>query len=392
MTIELGAGITLGPGITLTTPSALPPPPTGYALWSVGLNNIGELGYLPTGSFSSPNQVGSLTTWTSVWGQNRAGATQLAAVTTKNDGTLWIWGGNSYGQLGLSDTANRSSPVQLGSLTTWASTITGQTGSWVGAVNTNGTLWTWGRSVVGSLGQGDNISRSSPTQVGALTTWLGITGMYYGGAAVRTDGTLWTWGQNNLGQLGLGNTTYKSSPTQVGTDTNWLRVTAGYKFAIAQKTNGSWYAWGKNAYGSLGLGDKIDKSSPVQIGGTSDWSVIYTGGGTGSYGMAVMGLKSTGTLWSWGVNNQGQLGLNDMVYRSSPVQIGAFNTWSMASPGSTSMAVKTNGTLWGWGLSNWGQLGLNDVTKRSSPTQVGALTNWNSASTATNSSFMLKTS
>ncbi len=92
----------------------------------------------------------------------------------KTDGTLWVWGENSYGRLGLGDTTNRSSPVQIGALTTWLNISAGKYYS--SAIKTDGTMWAWGRNIFGELGQGDTINRSSPVQVGALTTWLNISG------------------------------------------------------------------------------------------------------------------------------------------------------------------------------------------------------------------------
>ena len=89
-------------------------------------------------------------------------------------------------------------------------------------------LWSWGRNSHGQLGLGDTTNRSSPVQVGSLTNWRLVAGGEYHTAAIKTDSTLWIWGRNDYGQLGLGNTTNRSSPVQVGTSTNWRIVTCGY--------------------------------------------------------------------------------------------------------------------------------------------------------------------
>jgi alpha-tubulin suppressor-like RCC1 family protein len=88
-------------------------------------------------------------------------------------------------------------------------------------------LWAWGKNGSGRLGLGDTTNRSSPVQIGALTTWLRVSASKTHSAAIKTDGTMWSWGQNTYGQLGLGNTAYYSSPKQVGALTAWLDVSAG---------------------------------------------------------------------------------------------------------------------------------------------------------------------
>ena len=196
----------------------------------------------------------------------------------KTDGTLWTWGANNNGQLGLGNTTTYSSPKQVGALTTWASiAATGQaaTATFIGAIKTDGTLWTWGVNNVGQLGLGNLTNYSSPKQVGALTTWskvFCITGNMF---AIKTDGTLWAWGQNTAGVLGLGNTTAYSSPKQVGALTTWATFPNGCSpnsFIQIIKSDGSLWAWGNNAtYGQLGLGNTTSYSSPVQVGAVTTW-------------------------------------------------------------------------------------------------------------------------
>jgi len=104
------------------------------------------------------------------------------------------------------------------------------------AVKTDGTLWSWGQNASGQLGLGNTTNYSSPKQVGALTAWSKIGGSRYAASAIKTDGTLWAWGSNENGKLGLGNTTYYSSPKQVGVLTTWKAVTkGGLNFTVALK-------------------------------------------------------------------------------------------------------------------------------------------------------------
>src|SRR3989344_3820945 len=134
---------------------------------------------------------------------------------------LWSWGRNPYGQLGLGSnyTISRSSPVQVGALATWSSVAGGYIHSL--ATKTDGTLWGWGMNNFGQLGLGDYIDRSSPVQVGTLATWSTVTAGKYHSLATKTDGTLWIWGRNIENHLGLGDTYHRPSPVQVGTLTTW---------------------------------------------------------------------------------------------------------------------------------------------------------------------------
>ena len=147
---------------------------------------------------------------------------------------MWSWGHSSYGQLGLGNTTNYSSPKQVGALTTWLNITGGY--SYSLATKTDGTLWSWGYNAYGQLGLGNITSYSSPKQVGALTTWSKITAGYFHSLTIKTDGTLWSWGFNVFGQLGLGNITYYSSPKQVGALTTWYAAAKTFgNFSIALK-------------------------------------------------------------------------------------------------------------------------------------------------------------
>jgi alpha-tubulin suppressor-like RCC1 family protein len=142
------------------------------------------------------------------------------AVATKTDGTFWSWGWNNRGQLGLGNLTSYSSPKQVGVLTTWLKTGAAKTSSY--SIKTDGALWSWGNNDSGQLGLGNTTYYSSPKQVGSLTTWLNVSAGYGTFAmANKTDGTLWAWGNNAQGVLGQGNTTNRSSPVQVGLLTSW---------------------------------------------------------------------------------------------------------------------------------------------------------------------------
>jgi alpha-tubulin suppressor-like RCC1 family protein len=345
-----------------------PMPTLSRELYAWGNNNVGQIGDGTTTDRSSPVQVGGIT-WSTVRGP-MYGQHVLA---TKTDGTLWAWGVNGYGQLGNSNTTSYSSPIQVGALTTW-SKMTGANQS-SAAIKTDGTLWTWGYNGYGILGNGNVLPLSSPGQVGTLTTWSDVSMGGHNTIATKTDGTLWGWGRNAAGALGQGNIIAYSSPVQIGALTTWLQASAGYTCTLAIKTDGTLWAWGNNNQGELGDGTTTARSSPVQVGALTTWLTVSAG----LY--STYATKTDGTLWAWGWNNNGQIGNGAQGTNiSSPVQVGALTTWSHPVGGyQFTLATKTDGTLWGWGQTSSGQLG-NGIGGAPilSPVQIGALTTWKS--------------
>ena len=346
-----------------------PLPPFAYGtLWMWGYNSVGQLGQGNTTNISSPAQVGALGTWSVVM------TSDTATAGVASDGTLWTWGDNAQGQLGVNNTTNYSSPVQVGALADWpqeAGKIAAGTAHFV-FVKSDGTLWCFGQGGYGRLGDGTDTNRSSPVQIGALTTWAKAGASKTSSFAIKTDGTLWAWGSGSQGTLGLGNTTNYSSPVQVGALTDWADASATQnKGGAAVKTDGTLWTWGWNSYGELGDGSTTNRSSPVQVGALTDWEQVSGGNHFGAC------LKTDGTIWVWGYNGEGQSGQGDTTNRSSPVQVGALTTWSRVTAGGGSLfAHKADGTLWVWGAGGNGQLGLGNTTNYSSPVQVGALTTW----------------
>ena len=352
----------------------LVPGRTSPGLWAWGINDSYRLGLGDVGRRSSPVQVGSLTNWKQV-------TVGTHGVAIKTDGTLWSWGANDLGQLGLGDGGNRTSPVQVGSLTNWKQVDSNYYSPKTGAIKTDGTLWTWGSNSLGQLGLGDMTNRNSPVQVGTLTTWKKITVGRNSMAAIKTDGTLWIWGSGQYGELGLGNENSTSSPVQVGSSTDWKQISAGFFSYYAIKTDGTLWSWGHNSIGTLGLGDRIFRSSPVQVGSLTNWKNVASLS-------SVLAIKTDGTLWAWGNNGEGQLGLGNRTTISSPVQVGTLTNWkqvAVTGVADGSYAIKTDGTLWAWGQNTFGELGFGDTTDRSSPVQVGTLTTWKQIDAGENS-------
>lgn len=306
------------------------------------------------------------------------------------EGGLWAWGCNYAGSMGTNNTILRSSPVQTFSGgTNWRSV------SYASGIKTDGTLWLWGTNSEGRLGADNVIPRSSPVQtLSGGTTWAQVLSDVTSTAAIKNDGTLWTWGRNTDGQLGNNTVTNRSSPVQTFSGgTNWKKLSAA-KATIniaAIKTDGTLWVWGGNASGQLGIDNVASRSTPVQtISAGTNWKFVTTGACT------IAGIKTDGTLWLWGKNDFGQLGNQLSVSVSTPVQtISGGTNWKTAALGNNHAAgIKTDGTLWLWGNNTFGAFGCgtNDTTNRSSPVQtVTGGTNWRIVSLSNTSSAAIKT-
>ena len=351
----------------------------GNALFACGYGTQGQLGSGSQTSVSTPIQIGSSVSWKQV----SSGPEHTIAL--KNDGTLWAWGSNNTGQLGNGTRTYYSSPIQVGALTNWKQIDSHDANGvipygLVGAIKTDGTLWTWGDNIIGMLGNGTQTAYSSPIQIGALTNWKTISCGYSFMAAIKNDGTMWGWGGNQYGQLGNGTTSYYSSPIQIGALTTWKRLSSGgNSHRLAIKTDGTLWATGQNNFGQLGNGNNVYYSSPIQIGSLTNWKYVECGASIS------IAIKTDGTLWVWGATGSasGYSGIGVLAYYSSPVQIGALTNWKYVSIGQqTGFAVKTDGTLWAWGDNgSVGNLGMGSATaKYSSPIQVGSLTRWKQVS------------
>jgi len=205
---------------------------------------------------------------------------------------------------------------------------------------------------------------------------------------LRSDGTIWTTGSNWTGQLGDGTTIGRTAPVQVGllsNTTNWVAVATGDDHTLALKSDGSLWSWGANQDGQLGDGSTVYKTHPVRIGGGNDWTSVAAGG-TSSFA-----LKANGELWAWGGNATGQLGDNSIVNRNSPVRIGTGTNWKAVAAGEFhTLALKADGTLWAWGNNIKGQLGNGTTTASSNPVRIGTTSDWTAAAAGGSSSFAMK--
>jgi alpha-tubulin suppressor-like RCC1 family protein len=265
----------------------------------------GRYGLLGNGSTTTINptlqQIGTATNW------QKISASSDMTIGLKTDGTIWGWGQNDQYEMGNNTCcANQLTPIQIGTANHWVDVET-SLGASVFALKNDGTIWGWGLNLAGLLGNSTVMARSIPTQLNADTDWASI---HVGAAhilALKTNGTLWSWGGGEYGQTGdnFPSSYYRDTPTQVGTDT-WSKVFAGWKVSFGIKTDGTLWAWGYNNLGQLGIGNTTNQFTPVQVGTDTNWVDVVSGGsGDDQFTIAT---KSDGTVWAWGDNQVGQYG------------------------------------------------------------------------------------
>lgn len=187
--------------------------------------------------------------------------------------------------------------------------------------------------------------------------------------ALKSDGTVWAWGANDDGQLGDGSTTDRNTPNQVSGLSNVTAIDGGhYRHSLAVKSDGTVWAWGSNDNGHLGDGTYTNRTTPVQASNLSNVTAVAGGD---SHSLA---LKSNGTVWAWGGNWYGQLGNGTYDNSISPVQVSSLsNIIAIAAGDQHSLALKSDGTVWAWGENAYGKLGDGATTNRSAPIQVSGL-------------------
>lgn len=194
--------------------------------------------------------------------------------------------------------------------------------------------------------------------------------------------TLFSWGSNTSGQLGQNVITSVSrlSPVLIsGGGNTWKVINSAGQFAVGIKTDGTLWTWGDNSSGQLGNNGSlaVSRSSPqTTIAGENSWKSVAAGGGT------VLAIKTDTTMWSWGNNSVGTLGTGDTIMHSSPVSVtGGWTGWKQVSLGGIgnphALSIKNDGTLWTWGYNFSGELGNGTTESRSSPeTTAGGGNNW----------------
>lgn len=366
-------------------------------LWAWGYGADGELGNGQSGNSSVPVAVSVPVAWT---GHKLKSVTagydfNLALL---NDGSVWAWGNGDVGQLGNGQTGSSAVPVAVSVPVAWSgrsvvSVVAG--GAHSLAVLNDGSVWAWGFSGLGQLGNGPAGNSSVPVAVTAPPGWSGRTvasvaaGLYHS-LILLDDGSVWAWGYGAYGQLGNGQTDVSFVPEPVPAPGAWsgrkvLSVAAGALHSLALLNDGSVWAWGFGVYGQLGNGQTLDSTVPVEVSAPAGWSgrsVVNVAAGR-YHSVATL---SDGSVWTWGYGEAGVLGNGQAIDSAVPVALSAPAAWtghkvaSMAAGGHHNLTVLDDGSVWAWGYGYRGALGNGQQVSLSVPVAVSAPMDWSGRS------------
>ncbi len=298
----------------------------------------------------------------------------------KNDGSLWAWGENSFGKLGINKDDNevvfKTTPT-LVSAGPWKSVAIGYEHTL--GLQENGKLYAWGRNNVGQLGLGvANTNHYISPQEITSPSWTSIKAIaanHYSSFVITNENKIYGWGYNLSGQLGIGDNTSTVNPTQeFSNSTNWKSIYTGAYHIIAVKNDNTLWSWGLNGNGELGNNNiGVSRNIPGNVSGNiTDATTISVG----AYHNVI--IRSDHSLWGWGSNGEGQLNLPVINNKIGVPTLISNANWIDVNGGAYSTgAIKSDNTLWTCGKNVVGQLGLGYISQRvTTLTQVGYYNIW----------------
>ncbi len=301
---------------------------------------------------------------------NLTGVTDIAAglahvVALKDDGTVMTWGYNHYGQLGdgtTTDSMSASGTVSLSQVKGLDHVKAVAAGLLYSlALKDDGTVWAWGYNRYGQLGSGEFTRfEKTPVQVEGLSGIAQIYAGYNHNVAIDGNGNAWAWGSNDLGELGDGTNVSQCTPIRIAALSGAKDVALGSSYTIALYGDGTVKAWGENYGGWLGDGTTTQKISPVAVKGVDHVNEVATGEGIS------FASRDDGTVMAWGMNRAGTIGNgvpDQRVYM--PGKIGDMKGIMRFAVGPIHvLGIKEDGSLWGWGDNQFGEMGTGMFTDK----------------------------
>lgn len=325
-------------------------------------------------------------TWTITYRPYRLLATNAQFTVAVTGGSRAVaWGTNVGGQLGDTTFTRRTRPVAVATVGTpmhgksIAAIAPGR--NHCVALTEDGSVYAWGRG--NQLGNGNGVGQDEPAPVAVTTVGTPMEGMFItaisasGHSLARaSDGTVYAWGDGGSGQLGNGSAFPESTPVAVDIE-GVATIAAGREHSLALAADGTVYAWGRNVSGQLGNGDRVDRHTPVPVTTTGTAMEGRTITAISAGDAHCLALASDGTVYAWGENSAGQLGVGDEVRRLTPVAVTTAGTpmedkfiVAVVAGASHSLVLDSDGGLYAWGFGNSGRLGNGDDVNRSTPVPV----------------------
>jgi len=322
-----------------------------------------------------------------------AGADFSATYALLADGTVWAKGRNMSGQLGDGSTTDRTTWAQIAGLTGVTQIAAGGQSGY--ALLSDGSVRSWGANAFGQLGDGTTTSQSTPTTVrisrSPLLNVTQIAAGYSSGHALTSTGEVYSWGANDNGQLGKGtpgNSLFAVAVVTAGTPSNpqgsaltgITQISSGRYTPYAVTSTGSVYSWGYNVNGQVGngaSGNGADQYRATLVLDTTPGSTATLSGvkavSAGSF--SGYALLTDNTVVAWGRNANGEVGTGtsvESVPRPAAVS-GLSNVAQIAGGREFATAVLTDGSVWSWGGNFQGQLANGSTSGRSTPGAVSSL-------------------
>ena len=373
------------------------------SLYAWGDNSSGQVGDNSTTLRQTPVKINKPANTSNQFTFTTIAAGDHSSLAIGSDGNLYAWGNNTRGQLGDGTTENKLTPVKVPKPAgvsngfTWTQVST----RWdhTLALGSDHNLYAWGWNGYGQLGNtsiptgSDNLAAYSSKPV-LVSTPAGVTftqlsaGRYHS-LALGSDKQLYAWGLNTSGRLGDGTEIQRFTPVPVHqpAGVTFSQFSAGDTSCFAISTNGDLYAWGWNGYGRLGDGSNAeDRKTPTLISPPDRASAGFTWARVMVRDDHVLAIGSDGNLYSWGLNEYGQLGIQDIntdgsyinrphIVDQSTTSTAQKFTWTQINAGwRESSALGSDGNLYTWGWNNGGQLGDPNVPIGTDNSQAMRLT------------------